>query len=285
MERKAGEAGVNAKSGGLAGWAAGKARMTTAAVTEEVNKGRPPPPKAKPQQQPKQRPRSGVAVTGRPGPPDGPVPLAKQVKDVLDFLQEGEGYPKNWEEIQERVPYYDVGEGSELRANLVSNPRVDLNHEGLAYKSEHGIRNKDDLLLYIRRHPEGTRTVDIKDAYKAVLDDIEALKADGKVYKFFNYDVQSDAVFPVDERLAIRMDPGVLELYHDITVPAEPSELAAQLAKLGQKSALANLIRKKVALPTPERKQRKRRQFQPRSVTNAHLMHLFRGDQPVSIDG
>ncbi len=69
-----------------------------------------------------------------------------------------------------------------------------------------------------------------------------------------------------------------------IQVPAEPTELSASLSKLGIKSALASVNRKKINIPLNEKQKRKRRQMQPRAVTNQHMMHLFQGDQPDSID-
>jgi hypothetical protein len=64
------------------------------AIAELVNAGRTadkPPPRSK---------RGGSAEGAkRVTPPPGPVPLAKKVKDALQYLQEAEGEPRSWQEM------------------------------------------------------------------------------------------------------------------------------------------------------------------------------------------
>ena len=63
---------------------------------------------------------------------------------------------------------YDLSEGGELRNALLVNPRVELtpSGDGVSYRSEHGIKNREDLLKWLRSHPDGTKVSDIKDAYR-----------------------------------------------------------------------------------------------------------------------
>jgi hypothetical protein len=88
---------------GLQDWrkkAANLAGGTT--IAEEINKNK---PAAKPK--PKSS-RPGAApsppVRRHNDPPSKPVALAKQIKDVLEFLNSGDGYAKTWEEIQDGLP-------------------------------------------------------------------------------------------------------------------------------------------------------------------------------------
>ncbi len=210
-------------------WNAKRAKLTTS-LAEDMSKA------AKKAAKPTKAARSRSASAG-PGPSSSAaaaagaaataaagsgakVPLAKQVKDVLDFLQAGEGYPRSLEEVKGHLPQYNFSANGELVTNLLSNPRVEVSDAGFAYKSEHGIRSKDQLLRYLRAHPDGTKALDIKDAYRAVLEDAEALKAEGLLYRLYNVEVQCDVYFPVDERFALRLDQAVVDLYHDIQVTA-----------------------------------------------------------------
>jgi hypothetical protein len=69
--------------------------------------------------------------------------------------------------VATRPARYDLSPESELARALRINPRVELMGQNmLAYKSEHGISNKEDLLAWLRGHPRGTRLPRIIDAYK-----------------------------------------------------------------------------------------------------------------------
>lgn len=200
---------------------------------------------------------------------------------------------------------YDLTPGGRLHTELVRQPRVAQTTRPaggaaqgpasssstavvvrLAYRSEHGIRDADALLRHIRARPAGTRASDVRDAYRAVLADADALVARGLALRQYSYEAGCDVYFPADVRFrpAQPLPAEVVRLFHEIEVPSEPQELTAELRRHGMPSALATLERRKV--PPLERMQgpRKRRQQAPRNVTNAHLPELFRGAQPEAID-
>ncbi|GBF97888.1 hypothetical protein Rsub_10243 [Raphidocelis subcapitata] len=215
----------------------------------------------------------------------GPAPLPFQIKEVLQILRDADGHPRSFQELGEQLPAYDFSDGGQLRAALLTNTHVAAVEGGLAYKSEHGIRCKDDLLRHIRNHPSGAPAKRVRDAYKTVQEDAERLRAEGKVFKFWNSEVADDVYFPVDERHKVELRPDVVSLFLETRPPEEPGELVAAVERLGQRSALKNVDRRvKVAMPEREKKARKRRQQAPRTVTNVHLPQLFQGAAPETID-
>jgi hypothetical protein len=61
---------------------------------------------------------------------------------------------------------YDTQEGGELYNQLTNNARVVASARGFRYESEHGVADKASLLRFVRAHPEGVRSSDIKDGYE-----------------------------------------------------------------------------------------------------------------------
>jgi len=253
---------------------------------------------------------AGAAATGSAA---AAAPLAKQVKDALAVLRAAEGRPLTADDMRAAgLPAsYDLTPGGRLHAELVRQPRVAQTTRGaapaggggggagaassssssgvvvrLAYRSEHGIRDADALLRHIRARPAGTKASDVRDAYRAVLDDADALVARGFALRQYSHDAGCDVYFPADMRArpAVALPAEAVRLYHEVEVPTEPAELTASLRRQGLPSALSTLQRRKV--PPLERAlgARRRRQQAPRNVTNAHLPELFRGAQPEAID-
>ena len=110
---------------------------------------------------------------------DGPPPLPFQVKVVLEFLRDADGAPRSFDELDEALPELDFSAGGALRNALLSNTRVAAVGGGaLAYKSEHGVRGKDDLARHLRAQAAGVPGRRLKDVYRAALDDAEKLRGE-----------------------------------------------------------------------------------------------------------
>lgn len=110
----------------------------------------------------------------------GPPPLPFQIKEVLKILRDADGHPRSFQELSEQLPAYDFSEGGPLHTNLLGNQLVQAVDGGLAYKSEHGIKSKEDLLRHIRNQPSGVPSKRIRDAYRSVLEDADKLKGEGR---------------------------------------------------------------------------------------------------------
>jgi hypothetical protein len=125
----------------------------------------------------KRRAQGGLAaeLAGAGGPP----PLPFQIKEVLGILRDADGDPRSFQELGEQLPVYDFSEGGPLRAALLTNALVSEVPGGIAYKSEHGVRSREDLLRHIKSNPAGLPSKRFKDAYRSVLEDAEKLRGAG----------------------------------------------------------------------------------------------------------
>jgi hypothetical protein len=129
----------------------------------------------------KRRAQGGMAaeLVGMKGPP----PLPFQIKEVLRILREADGHPRSFQELGEQLPDYDFSEGGPLRAALLTNTHVAAAGGGaVAYKSEHGIRSREDLVRHIRGQPAGVPAKRVKDAYRTVLEDAEKLRGGWRLF-------------------------------------------------------------------------------------------------------
>lgn len=210
------------------------------------------------------------------------VPINKQTKDVLDCLFNA-GQPLTAEEIQEKTRF-SVGVGTPLFAALQNNGKVEYRNGLFHYKSQHSIKSKNDLLQFIRRAPDGTHVTEIKDSYKTVLDDVKALKDEGKIYCIFSIETLNDVLYPVDERLSIHVDADLVSFFLETQLPASVPDLQSALQKAGLRSVSANLNRKRAVL-IPEHKERKKpKPSRNAKRTNYHLPGLFTDPQPSQIE-
>ena len=125
---------------------------------------------------------------------------------------------------------------------------------------------------------------EIADAYKAVMDDVAALKSEGAVLGLHSFDpeIGCEVLYPVDTRLlGLEADPEVGALWYATEIPDADEEVATQLKAIAQNPAPRKAPRKRAAA---EKKRKKRRATKLRAVTNVHLMHLLEGEAPAAID-
>lgn len=212
------------------------------------------------------------------------VPLNKRIKDVLSLLFEHSGQYVDVGSINESLGM-DLEADTDLYAALRDNVKVEFQDGRFKYKPTHAIMDKEDLLHFLKRHPTGISSADIKDSYKGILEDCRQLKEDGKVYMIHNIETDVDIIFPDDERFShIKVDQDIVDLYRQLDLPTNPVDLQSALSDANIKSATANRVRKVIQVAAPEKKERKKRAFNQRFVTNQHLPELFMGEQPDSID-
>lgn len=279
--------------------------MTTAAAGDHVTKAAGPKLAAKPGTTSGKGPGGSGSRSRQPAAPAKPwveqsleerygskpkvVSMGKQLKDCLRYLEaHQERGCISWEEITTQgIPHwYDTAEGGDLFNLLVSNPRVVATPRGFAYQSEHGIADKASLLRHIRIHPEGVRASDVKDGYDNVLEDAEALRAEGLLYKIFNAEFKVDVFFPVPQLHRHSVPSDLADLYLRADLPSEPAELISDLTtKFKLRSALASVAstRKPIALLKADRPKKKRK-LNIRHITNTHMAHVLTDNQFTSID-
>ncbi|MCO5553407.1 hypothetical protein L7F22_006928 [Adiantum nelumboides] len=212
------------------------------------------------------------------------APVGAQIKRVIDVLLERRQAltPKQIEDIC----FVDVTNNKDVFDSLKNNVKVSFDGERFSYKSKHDLKSKQDLLVLIRKVPEGIPTGDLKDSYPAVLKDLQELKASGQVWLILNNDSQQDVVYPNDPKVQIKVDDDIKQLIRSIETPREFVDVERELQKAGMKPATNTARRKAVAgvqgLQSKKPKVKKQRNITKRTkLTNAHLPELFQ-NLPVS---
>ncbi|GAX83995.1 hypothetical protein CEUSTIGMA_g11420.t1 [Chlamydomonas eustigma] len=229
----------------------------------------------------------------------GTAPISMRLKMVQDYLREHVG---EWLSAAEILS----GTGQDLAADDVLLQRLkaapfariqdddekQISTLRIKYRPHNeGIRDKPTLLNFIREHPNGTYREYIEDSYKGVLEDLNVLQSEQRIFVINNPEAQQDAVFPA-ELMDVKVDDDIIAHFHQVEVPRnDVLELQQEVTQTGLKSALASQELKRPA-PMPssfgkdgkKRKPRKERAVNINKVTNAHLPGLFAGAAPKSLD-
>ncbi|BDA43008.1 probable general transcription factor IIE subunit 2 at C-terminar half [Coccomyxa sp. Obi] len=210
------------------------------------------------------------------------VPLAKQIKNVLDYLLADRTATLSAADISERFGH-DASPGTPLHMALAANDKIEVLPDGsFAYKAAHELSDKRQLYAHLLRAPDGTYSGALKDAYPTVMDDIAALRNEGLIWLLPSVDVGGDDVlYPREERPMISVSPDVAALWHEVTVPADPDALEEELRRAGIAPAPRSGPRRR---PPPAAKQKAKRAYRPRNVTNIHMPELFADAGPTQID-
>eukprot|EP01018_Ginkgo_biloba_P028755 Gb_04966 [translate_table: standard] len=207
--------------------------------------------------------------------------VGAQIKRVIDLLLETR-QALTPEEINEAC-YVDVNANKGVFESLKNNVKVNYAGGRFAYKSKHDVKDKHELLVLIRKASEGIAVVDLKDAYSAVLEDLQELKASGDVWLLSNYDSQEDIVYPNDPRVKIKVDDDVKQLFREIELPKDMVDIEKDLQKNGMKPA-TNTAKRKAAAQVQgaqsKQKPKKKREFinKRTKLTNVHVPEIFKLD-------
>ncbi|XP_057519747.1 uncharacterized protein LOC130800303 [Amaranthus tricolor] len=205
-------------------------------------------------------------------------PAGAQLKRVIDLLLERRE-ALTPEQINEAC-YVDVYGNKTVFDSLKNNPKVHYDGRCFSYKAKHQAKNKDQLLSTIRKFREGMPVIDLKDAYPNVMEDLQTLKADRKVWLLSNIDSQEDIVYPNDPRVPIKVDDDLKQLFRSIELPRDFLDVEKELQKSGVKP-LTNTAQRRAAAQIqgtstkPKSKKKKHEISKRTKLTNAHLPELF----------
>lgn len=205
-------------------------------------------------------------------------------KQVIDFLRQKEA-PATLAEIAASTGR-DVGLEADLAVALEANPKVAVDSEArtFTYLPEANVRNREQLLEYIQRSGAPVAVNEVADAYRAVMDDVRSLKAEGLVLGLHSYDpeVNCEVLYALDSKLqGLVADAEVAALWAAAELPDEDDDMAAEMRKAGIEPVPRKAVRKRSA---SERKKKARKASKLRAVTNVHLLHLLEGEGPAAID-
>ncbi|KAL5727573.1 hypothetical protein ACHQM5_000755 [Ranunculus cassubicifolius] len=206
-------------------------------------------------------------------------PVGAQMKRVIDLLLETRN-AFTAEQINEAC-YVDVKGNKAVFDSLKNNLKVRYEGGYFSYKSKHDLKDMDELLVLIRKFPEGIAVIDLKDAYPTIMEDLQSLKALGKIWLLSNFDSQEDIAYPNDPRVPLKVDDDLKQFFRGIELPRDMIDIEKDLQKNGMKPATNTAKRRAQAQVhgiTPKSKSKKKpRDISKRTkLTNAHLPELFR---------
>ncbi|KAB5573595.1 hypothetical protein DKX38_000789 [Salix brachista] len=177
--------------------------------------------------------------------------------------------------------YVDMNSNKAVFDSLRNNLKVHYDGKRFSYKSKHDLKDKSQLLVLIRKFPEGIAVIDLKDAYPSVMDDLQALKAVGQIWLLSNFDSQEDIAYPNDPRMVIKVDDDLKQLFRGIELPRDMLDIEKDLQKNGMKPATNTAKRRAAAqvqgFSTKQKAKKKKHEISKRTkLTNAHLPELFK---------
>lgn len=206
-------------------------------------------------------------------------PVGAQIKRVIDLLLETRR-AFTAEQINEAC-YVDVNGNKAVFDSLRNNLKVRYEGKYFSYKSKHDLKDKSELLVLIRKFPEGIQVIDLKDAYPSIMEDLQALKAAGQIWLLSNFDSQEDIAYPNDPRVPLKVDDDLKQFFRGIELPRDMIDIERDLQKNGMKPATNTAKRRAMAqvhgiVPKTKAKKKSRDLSKRTKLTNAHLPELFR---------
>lgn len=206
-------------------------------------------------------------------------PVGAQIKRVIDLLLETRR-AFTAEQINEAC-YVDINGNKGVFDSLRNNPKVRYEGKYFSYKSKHDLKDKDELLVLVRKFPEGIQVIDLKDAYPTIMEDLQALKAAGQIWLLSNFDSQEDIAYPNDPRVILKVDDDLKQFFRGIELPRDMVDIERDLQKNGMKPATNTAKRRAMAqvhgiVPKTKAKKKSRDLSKRTKLTNAHLPELFR---------
>lgn len=212
------------------------------------------------------------------------LPLGMRQKQVIDFLKEKEE-PATLEEVLNATGR-NIEVETDLKQALDAHPKiaVDASSGLYSYVPDANVKNKQQLLDFIRASGTPVPVPEIMDSYKKVVEDIAALKESKLLIGIHSYrpDLNCEVLYAMDPAMAgLRGDVDVTALWANYAVPDTDEAIDDALRKAGITPAPRKEKPKRLV---SEKKKKKRKQTKLRAVTNAHLMHLLEGEGPTAID-
>uniref|UniRef100_A0A7S3EFD7 TFA2 Winged helix domain-containing protein n=1 Tax=Rhodosorus marinus TaxID=101924 RepID=A0A7S3EFD7_9RHOD len=149
-----------------------------------------------------------------------PQTLNMQIKSVLDVLRK-ELRPMTPEEI-EKILGTDIVNNQELRKNVESSTKFLRERDGRwRWKSQYYIRNKDELLVFLRKRHDGVPRAALDDCYKGVTDDMKDIinSKPREVIVLKNSTDKKEIVYPYESALSLPVSDDIRGMWETIHAP------------------------------------------------------------------
>lgn len=212
------------------------------------------------------------------------LPLGMRQKQVIDFLKDTEA-PASLEDVLNATGR-NIDAEEDLKKALDAHPKiaVDTSSGMYSYVPDANVKNKQQLLDFVRASGVPVPVPEILDSYKRVVEDIKSLKESKLLIGIHSYqpDLNCEVLYAMDPALCgLHGDADVTALWANFAVPDTDDGIDEALKKAGITPAPRKEKPKRLV---SEKKKKKRKQTKLRAVTNAHLMHLLEGEGPTAID-
>ncbi|GAB7350485.1 hypothetical protein MBLNU459_g1078t1 [Dothideomycetes sp. NU459] len=162
---------------------------------------------------------------------------------AIDYLKSKDravGFNDIWNYLS--IPADQQQHRAVLRRALMEHPKVEYDPTGLdghasfRFRPAHNVRSAEELKGYLQRQPtaQGINVKELKDGWPTAIAEIEAMEARGELLVTRNKkDNSPKMVWPNDPSLAQHIDQDFQDYWHKIKLPANPSDLRAELEKAG----------------------------------------------------
>ncbi|XP_037410753.1 uncharacterized protein LOC119274192 [Triticum dicoccoides] len=207
--------------------------------------------------------------------------VGSQLKKVIHLL-EATREALTSRQIKEQI-YVDIDGNNDVAESLRNNAKVRFDGRRYSYKPTHDLKAKGELLTLIKSLPDGLPVSEVKDAYPAVHDDLQALKSSGDIYLLPGEG--GIIAYPNDPRSRMEVDTELKKLFHDIKLPQDMLDIEKELRRNREKPATDTMKRRAAEQvhghqPKPKKARKKSRGITSRTkLTNSHLPWLL--DLPV----
>ncbi|KAJ1965436.1 transcription factor TFIIE beta subunit, TFIIEB, Tfa2 [Dipsacomyces acuminosporus] len=194
-----------------------------------------------------------------------------KVHEIIEFLKKSQK-PHTAEDIQ-RYEHVDIHQEETIYNQLMNNEKVIYHAKDrtFAYKPEYNIRNKEELLEYLRQMPDRTG-LDVKKLRDSYLPDIPKVIADlrkeGLILTITNKDGNPKHIFYNQHTLQTPVDDDIKRRWAELRIPDE-ADLAFEMEKAGLKQMQ---VEQRVA-QTEDKKKAKQR-VRKVKITNTHLVDI-----------
>mmetsp|Transcript_32146 Transcript_32146/g.44573 ORF Transcript_32146/g.44573 Transcript_32146/m.44573 type:complete len:281 (-) Transcript_32146:62-904(-) len=203
-----------------------------------------------------------------------PQATGLKIKRLLDALLEEEA-GMSLEELQSRTGVNLTSDPALVQA-LQANPKTTFHQGRFSYQAFHNVKNTEELKLLLDKAPEGIPLLELEDAYKKIIQDIETLQESGRLYLLENSDTHDRVVYPADPNLAQNVDQDIQQLWRETQIPEDGETLTQELHKCGLKPC----AKQKAPHVNKDKDEGKRNNKvkKLRSVQNEHVAEIFKDD-------
>lgn len=161
-------------------------------------------------------------------------------QDYLKLKDRPVGFNDIWNYLS--IPADHQQHRAVLRRALMLNPKIDYDPKGLdghgsfRFRPKHAVRSAEELKGYLQRQPtaQGISVKDLKEGWPTAITEIEAMERKGELLVTRNKkDNTPKMVWPNDPSLAQHIDQDFQDFWHKVKLPANPSDMRAELEKAG----------------------------------------------------